>query len=247
MLDSFEHRPGLVKIGCRVLFSEDKKRRSLLADRIDCALGQIKPTAPEWDRATKIALCAASTHLSLVRHFNWVHLAGGAQLAIATRNNLSHNHPLCRLLWPYTYGTQQSNEMVTRGQMVRGGDFENIFSFTFDGMCKLFDRTYPEYSNRVNDPEEDGRARGLLKVSYDTPTQQNLEALFQVMHSFVCSYLAIYYSRNANAGNDPETLAWLRELDTLVPNGIGLDPAKLHLGRAGAHAGGPAVFGDGAT
>ena len=90
-------------------------------------------------------LCAASTHLSLVRHFNWVHLAGGAQLAIATRNGLSANHPLFRLLWPYIYGTQQSNDMVTRGQMVPGGDFETIFSLKFEEMCRLFDDTYVKY------------------------------------------------------------------------------------------------------
>ena len=134
-------------------------------------------------------MCAASTHLSLVRHFNWVHLAGGAQLAIATRNRLSANHPLFRLLWPYIYGTQQSNDMVTRGQMVRGGDFETIFSFTFEGMCRLFDDTYVQYPHIVNDPEEDGNSRGVRGVGFDTPTQENLEALFDVMHRFVCNYL----------------------------------------------------------
>ena len=115
-----------------------------------------QPT-PEWDQACKIALCAASTHLSLVRHFNWVHLAGGAQLAIATRNSLPQDHPLFRLLWPYIYGTLQSNDMVTRGQMARGGDFETTFSFTFKGMCELFDDTYEQYQHSVNDPEKDGK------------------------------------------------------------------------------------------
>ena len=150
----------------------------------------------EWDQACKIALCAASTHLSLVRHFNWVHLAGGAQLAIATRNCLSADHPLCRLLWPYIYGTQQSNDMVTRGQMVPGGDFETTFSFTFDGMCRLFDDTYLQYPHIVNDPEADGDARGVRGAGFDTPTQDNLEALFDVMHRFVRNYLKIYYSRS---------------------------------------------------
>ena len=88
-----------------------------------------------------------------MRHFNWVHLAGGAQLAIATRNSLPEDHPLFRLLWPYIYGTLQSNDMVTRGQMARGGDFETTFSFTFKGMCELFDDTYQEYRHSVNDPE----------------------------------------------------------------------------------------------
>ena len=145
-------------------------------------------------------MCAASTHLSLVRHFNWVHLAGGAQLAIATRNCFSASHPLCRLLWPYIYATFQSNDIVTRGQMARGGDFETIFSFTFDGMCQLFDDSYLAYPHLVNDPKADGDARGVRGAGFDTPTQENLEALFDVMHRFVCNYLEIYYPRNSATG-----------------------------------------------
>jgi arachidonate 15-lipoxygenase len=224
MLDKYEHHSGLVKIGSRVLFREDPRRRSLRADSIECDLGSgkttIKPPDPEWGQACKIALCAASTHLSLVRHFNWVHLAGGAQLAIATRNSLPHDHPLFRLLWPYIYGTQQSNDMVTRGQMARGGDFETTFSFTFEGMCDLFDATYADYRHTLNDPETDGNSRGVRGAAFDTPTQHNLEDLFEVMHNFVCDYLEIYYPKNANGANDIRhnhaILAW--------PNGAGVDP-----------------------
>jgi hypothetical protein len=233
MLKNYDHHRELVNIGSRVLFHEDSVRRSLQAYQIDCALSPnpITPTDPEWDQATKIVLCAASTHLSLVRHFNWVHLAGGAQLAIATRNRLSANHPLFRLLWPYIYGTQQSNDMVTRGQMVPGGDFETIFSLTFDEMCRLFDDTYVKYPHIVNDPEKDGDSRGVRGVGFDTPTQHNLEELFEVLHHFVRNYLKIYYSENPTGANgvrrDPETLAWLTELNTRVPNGVGVDPTTV--------------------
>jgi hypothetical protein len=234
MLDDYEHHPGLVKIGSRVLFCEDTQRRLLRAYRIDCALGEgkdaIKPTDPEWDQACKIALCAASTHLSLVRHFNWVHLAGGAQLAIATRKSLREDHPLFRLLWPYIYGTLQSNDMVTRGQMARGGDFETTFSFTFRGMCDLFDDTYEQYQHSVNDPETEGKTRGLPRAKFDTPTQQNLEELFEVMHHFACDYLEIFFPKSAagtkDVRNDPETLAWLTELNARLPNGVGIDPTS---------------------
>jgi arachidonate 15-lipoxygenase len=232
MLNNYEHHPGLLKIGSRVLFRVDRVRRSLQAYRIECALGSIGPTHPRWNDGCKIALCAASTHLSLVRHFNWVHLAGGTQLAIATRNSLSPKHPLCRLLWPYTFATFQSNDIVTRGQMVHGGDFETIFSLTFDGMCRLFDDTYLEYEHIVNDPERDGNKRRVRGAGFDTPTQDNLEALFDVMHGFVRNYLLIYFPSNAATGpsavnGDPETLAWLDELNTGVPKGVGLSPQNL--------------------
>jgi hypothetical protein len=71
MLNNYEHHPGLMKIGSRVLFRVDALRRSLQAYRIACALGDIEPTDQRWDHACRIALCAASTHRSLVRHFNW--------------------------------------------------------------------------------------------------------------------------------------------------------------------------------
>ena len=229
MLDKYEHHPGLVKIGSRVLFREDTQRRLLRADRIDCALGQITPTNPEWDQACKIALCAASTHLSLVRHFNWVHLAGGAQLAIATRNSLPKEHALFRLLWPYIFGTLQSNDMVTRGQMARGGDFETTFSFTSKGMCDLFDDTYEEYQHSVNDPETEGKSRGLPNANFYAPTQENLKELFDVMHRFVRDYLEIFFPQHATGANDVrndrDTLAWLEELNRCLPKGVGVDPA----------------------
>jgi hypothetical protein len=227
MLNNYEHHDGLVKIGARVLFRKDSVRRALVPYQIDCALGKVTPSDPEWDQACKIALCAVSTHLSLVRHFNWVHLAGGAQLAIATHNNLPDKHPLCRLLWPYTFGTQQSNDMVTRGQMVRGGDFETTFSFTFDGMCRLFDDTYLDYRHSVNDPETDGNSRGVRGAGFDTPTQQNLEELFDIMHRFVQEYLEIYYPRIPDGTTlirkDAAAMAWLDELNVLLPKAFGVN------------------------
>ena len=68
-------------------------------------------------------------------------------------------------------------------------------------------------------------------AGFDTPTQENLEALFDVMHRFVRNYLKIYYPRNAaganSVRNDPETLAWLEELNARVPNGVGVTPENV--------------------
>jgi hypothetical protein len=229
LLSDYEHHGDLKKIGSRVLFRLDPLRRALQAYRIECALDTypIDATDPRWDQACKIALCAASTHLSLIRHFNWVHLVAGAQLAIATRNCLSADHPLCRLLWPYIFGTQQSNDMVTRAQMVLGGDFETTFSLTLKGMCDLFDKTYLDYSYIVNDPKEDGDARGVRRAGFETPTQDNLEELFDIMNRFTHKYLQIYYSSNADVRCDRQVMAWLEELDKRVPNGVGVKPTNV--------------------
>ena len=227
-LSNYEHHEGLHKLGAKVRFRVEPTQRALIAFEISTELGVAHPGDGTWELSKKIALCAVSTHLSLVRHFNWVHLAGGAHLAIASRNHLPATHPLCRLVWPYYYGTQQSNDIVTRGQMVRGGDFETTFSLTFEGMCQLFGDTYLAYPFVVNDPEADARQRRLREGGFDTPSQDNLEALFELMHKHALDYLSAYY-RDTPAStatdaikSDAVVLDWLDALNALIPNGVGV-------------------------
>ncbi|MFZ2649314.1 MAG: hypothetical protein WA210_04315 [Burkholderiaceae bacterium] len=225
-LAQYEHHPGLRKLGARVLFRVDARSRGLQAYQIDTVLGSARPGEPNWEVSKQLALCTLSTHTSLVRHFNWVHLAGGESLGIATRNRLPHAHPLCRLLWPYTFATEQNGDMVTRGQMLRGGDFETSFSFTFDGMCRLFEATHRDFRIAVNDPEQDVKARQILGQGFDTPTQDNLGALFKLMHEYARTYLLAYYpdepagAATAAIRGDAAVLAWLDELNELTPNGV---------------------------
>ena len=232
-LNNYEVHEGLYPLGVRVLFEVDEVSRSLRACQIDSALGTSTPADPSWELAKKLALCAVNTHLSLVRHFNWVHLAGGAQFAIATRNRLPSNHPLMRLLWPYIYATAQSQDSVTPSQMLRGGDFETIFSFTFEGMCKLFDDSWHDFPIVTNDPEKDAEARQISDAGFDTPTMDNLEQLFRIMHDHATEYLRLYYPEDSPGSSteavkaDGKILEWLDELNSLMPNGAGVTRENL--------------------
>jgi hypothetical protein len=222
-LDNYEHHEGLRKLGAVVRFEVDPLRRALKATRISCAAyGEVTPEQARWEAAKKLALAAITNHISLVRHFNWVHLAGGAMLAIATRNKLPPNHALMRLMWPYIYGTQQSNDIVTRGQMLPGGDFESVYSLSFKGMCQLFDDTWAEFDIVHNDPEADAARRGVIGQGFDTPTENNLATLFGVMHEHARNYLRLYYASDEALRADEAVLAWLDELNRFLPRGVGV-------------------------
>jgi arachidonate 15-lipoxygenase len=220
-LDGYERHDGLYPLGVKVRFGVDKANGVLRAESITSALGVHGPADPEWRVASQMALCSASTHLSLVRHFNWVHLAAGGALAIATRNNLPPDHPLFRLLWPHIYGTQYSNEIVTEGQMVEGGDFPDTFSFTQRGMCNLFADSYKNYRLSTLDPAEDAERRGILGAGFATPSQDNLQSLFDVLHAHATRYVACYYDNDAAIARDAKVRAWVDDLNRLVPNGVG--------------------------
>ena len=225
-LGPYEHHAGLYNLGVRVLFRVDKPTRTVKPLRIRSELGLAKPGDSSWEFAKRLALCAATNHLSLVRHFNGVHLASAAHLAIATRNCLFPDHFLCRLLWPYMFRTQQSNRAVTIAQMARGGDFDSIFSLTHRGMCDLFSATHSRYRFIVNHPEEDARHRGILDAGFDTPTQDDLRRLLDLMHRHASEYVRMYYKSNAEIQGDEPVLKWLDELnhpDTGIPNGLQID------------------------
>ena len=118
--------------------------------------------------------------------------------------------------------------------MVPGGDFETTFSLSFKGMCDLFDDSYLQYRDIVNDPERDGNSRGVCGAGFDTPTQDNLEALFDTMLQFMLNYLKIYYSSSAvgtgSVRSDEQVMAWLEELNKRIPNGVGVTPANVTRG-----------------
>ena len=224
LLDRYERHPGLRSIGTRVVFRVNEQSQ-LETTQIDCELGVVKPGDANWGLAQKIALCAATTHVSLTRHFNWVHLASGGPLAMATRNSLPAAHPLRRLLWAHIYGTQYSNQIVTKGQMASGGDFESIFSFTHRGMCELFSDTYEQFDLSVLDPERDAERRGIKDAGFDTPVLSNRCELFDVFHRHALRYLRAYYDTDERLRADADVQNWVVELDALIPNGV-----RRHLG-----------------
>jgi len=233
--DNLYHQ-GLYRLGVRVFFRSSRRRPGRLeATEIENiterTLRSSRPWFDNWDLAKKLALCAATTHLSLVRHFNWVHLASAEPLAIATRNCLPSDHPVCRLLWPHIFGTHQSNYTVTPVQMAQEGDFETIFSFTHEGMCRLFTQSYNSFDVVVNDPEEDANRRrvrqyleGLKNAGIDT-SQHNLEALFDVIHRHALRYLDTYYPPHCGIRNDNDMVNWVKTLNDQVPCPVGVNHA----------------------
>jgi len=220
--DLFEHWPGLRELGARVVFEPDASKQAFQPVLIECGLGAIVPEDPRWPLARSIALCSLTTHVSLVRHFNGIHLAIGAKFAIATRNVLPSQHPLFRLLWPHIYGSQFSNDIVTYGQMAPTGDFPMIFSYTPAGMYALFSKTHAHIRLSDYDPDSYRRETDLESSGVPTPGLDNLRTLYACLVDHASNYIGAYYDSDAHLRQDHAVLTWLQELDDTIPNGINL-------------------------
>jgi arachidonate 15-lipoxygenase len=221
VLGEFEHQEGLRSLGLRVLFSESIDTRRLTAVEIESnEYGVVRPGDPEWEASKTLAVCAATTHMSLTRHFNYVHLISGNHWEIATRNYLPADHPLYRLVWPHIFNSLYTNYAITPVQLLPNGDFVNMFSFTHAGLMKYYDAMYERYDIAITDPDADWERRGLADAKFDSPAQDNLRDLFTLMHDHVSRYIEAYYASNEELQSDLEVAAWLEGLDALIPNGL---------------------------
>jgi hypothetical protein len=214
VLDEFEHHPGLRSLGSVVTFEAVAGDGRLTPVRIDCDAGSCTPLDPDWALARRLAMSAASTHLSIVRHFGFIHLAAGGPLAVVTRNRLRPDHPLRRLLWPHVYATQYSNDMITEDQLTPGGDFEGMFSLTHDGVSALIDATIDGFDFGTIDPDVDASSRGLEGLA--TPSIDNRRQLHAVFLAHARRYLERYYDDGKVTG-DEQVQSWRAELARRVP------------------------------
>jgi arachidonate 15-lipoxygenase len=219
-LANFECHRGLVRLGAVVDFELDAHTGSLDPVRIETARGVARPGSSDWDDAERMAMCSITSHASMVRHFNWLHLTAGQPLEAATRNRLPANHSIRRLLWPHVFGTHAGNELVTAILLSSGGDFDSIFSFTHRGMCDLFESTSGDFDLASINPLLDADRRGVAGTGLTTPAQDHWSALYGIILDHVERYLALYYASEDDVADDQELGAWIDDVDRLLPNGV---------------------------
>jgi arachidonate 15-lipoxygenase len=218
-LEGPEVQPGVVPPWARVRFELDAASRRPRPVEVRSALGVTTPQSQGWDESLRLATCAATTHLSLVRHWNWLHLIFGGPLAMATRNTLPGRHPLRRLLHPHVYATQSSNEFVTYVQMYDGGDFESIFSYTHRGTCELLESTRGGFDLRMLNPVTDVAWRGVRGLEVDTPSFDNRSEFLGLFYRHAARYLALYFDDDRLAA-DAAVSAWLEAVRAIAPAGL---------------------------
>jgi arachidonate 15-lipoxygenase len=219
-LADFECHPGLTTLGAVVDFELDEQTGGLRAVRIETGLGTAQVGSAGWLAGERLAVCSITTHASMVRHFNWLHLTAGQPLEAATRNRLPAHHPLRRLLWPHVFGTHAGNELVTAILLSENGEFDSIFSLTHRGCCDLFDATAEEFDLASINPLLDADQRGVSDASLATPAQDHWSALYNVILNHARRYLALYYGSDDDVVNDQALGEWIDDLERLLPNGV---------------------------
>ena len=168
--------PGAGRAGCGGRLPARRRRRGALEPvHIETALGVEKPDSAGWEAAVRMAMCSITSHASMVRHFNWLHLTGGPVFEAVTRNHLPVDHPVRRLVWAHVFGTHGGNDLVTEILMSEGGEFDAIFSLTHRGKCQLFEATTGDFDLAAINPLTDAGASRPRRQRRAHPGSRQLE------------------------------------------------------------------------
>ena len=168
-----------------------------------------------WQIAKLTVQIADANHHELVSHLGGTHL-WMEPIAIAIYRNLPLAHPLGSLLRPHIEGTLFINNAAVKALVNPGGLIDRIASGTLKSSLLLSvqgAKGYPFAFNEsflpmtlhrrgVDDPQ--------LLPNY--PYRDDALLIWEAIHSWVASYLQLFYADDQAVQNNPEIQNWIRDL-----------------------------------
>ena len=173
-------------------------------------------------------LAAMNEDLTTLRHNVFVHLATLTPFALASTNRLPADHPVRRLLHHCFHTVLIGNREL--GELQLGGPSgfaATIFSHDHVEVARMATQRLTGYDFWDLEPDTQFARRGTTTTPFPYPYRDNVLELWAVNLAYVRRYVALYYPDDASVAADPQLVAWLDDLDRLLPNGLGARPQSI--------------------
>ena len=219
MLD-YEVRPGLVVPGGTALFEvRDGALRTAAIRRR--GPGRIRSDSPDYRPARAGLLAALNEDLTTFRHNLSTHLATLTSFALASTNRLPARHPVRRLLHHAFHTVLIGNREVAEFQLSGPAGFSaTIFSHDARVLAKMAGDYLSRFDVWDFEPPTQFARRGTAATPFAYPYRDNVMRVWAVTRAYTDAYLRLYYSGDAAVNDDRDLVAWIDDLDRLIPNGI---------------------------
>lgn len=225
--ENYEVRDGLSPLGCKAYFNYSPSEGRMNTSHIEYQGRTVTPQSADWDQVQKTALCALSTHMTIIRHLANTHLLVAGTFAGVTTNSLDADHPVRRLLHPHYHLTLSTNNYKVPNLIKSDASaLPNIFSFDRENIYKIMNDHAGSFDIGSMDVEASSEARGMAGATgvdghpVNYPYQENVANMQKVIGDYVTSYLDAYYPNDAALQADPEMQTWYANLEKYIPNGV---------------------------
>ncbi|MES2824044.1 MAG: lipoxygenase family protein [Pseudomonadota bacterium] len=168
-----------------------------------------------WNTAKRVFLSAAANYHELATHLGRTHLVM-ERFALATYRQLPPWHPVGRLLRPHFKFMVATNNEAFKKLINEGGPIDKTFMASADSLSAIAIDAFKSWELNVHGGiESDLERRGLLNNTNLPfwPYKDYGLKLYKVIHSFVNSYLRLWYAADGmQLNNDVALKNWRKVL-----------------------------------
>eukprot|EP00286_Rhodomonas_abbreviata_P001119 CAMPEP_0181288858 /NCGR_PEP_ID=MMETSP1101-20121128/566_1 /TAXON_ID=46948 /ORGANISM="Rhodomonas abbreviata, Strain Caron Lab Isolate" /LENGTH=1147 /DNA_ID=CAMNT_0023393027 /DNA_START=146 /DNA_END=3589 /DNA_ORIENTATION=+ len=198
-----ETRPGYEQFGATAFFNTSQ---NLVRIRWTEYALNVRPGDRHWKHAKWVFKCSALVGITANEHLMGQHLIFANLMTSSDRQNLPKNHPIRRLLKPFTHKTPTVNMGAQSFLTTEYGLLHRAASLDFKGVRDAFllamtTNRYSSYDKAIEDPE--GQVAMLKELGEERfPFAADALDFYKVIHKFVDGYLKTYYPNDEDIRND---------------------------------------------
>jgi arachidonate 15-lipoxygenase len=185
---------------------------------------------PSWQLAKYIVAAAHFMNHQMIAHLADTHLVIEA-ITIATRNQLSEEHCVYKLLSPHFEGTLPINALAVTKLIRPGEAVDRLVGTNFDSNIHIVKNArLNSYNFREYYLPTRLKNRGVdnTEVLKHYPYRDFGTLIWNSIQSFVTGYLNVYYPHNESVEKDSKLQNWCREINLLGKiNGFSKTPEKI--------------------
>jgi len=212
-LSRYEVRENLEKYGAAAFFDVNHEIISIYVSHLDKIINkQDNDNIHLWKYAKYVWKTCVIAGVTIKDHAIDCHLMY-ANTLIKAMTTLNPNHPIYRLLLPFTFRTTYINKSLEMALFSEGGFIERVWGFP-----------YKEIERISKESKEGFRFKQFNKEIYDKsmqnenntifPMKQDCNDFFEIMNEFVTKYINTYYQNKTEdeLNKDENIKAFFNEL-----------------------------------
>ena len=220
-LGTYPVKAGLCPLGCTVIFAHNEITNRLETQSMLYRGELYTPKDDAWAHVERIALCSLSTHLTIIKHNIYIHLAYLSVFTAATINTLNPDHPIRRLLHHCFQTVLIGNYEVSQFQIRGKASYcTRLFSYDYHTLIDLINTYCEQFDVRMMDPILDAEMRGVNRTAFDYPYLNDVKQLWAITFDYVSHYIDHYFPCDNDVQTDRELYQWYQTLDHYMSNGI---------------------------
>ncbi|OQS07110.1 hypothetical protein THRCLA_00867 [Thraustotheca clavata] len=210
-MQGIEVRPGYATYGADAFFNSKGKVTKIIRKGVT-----YRPKDDGWEYAKLCFRGSLNTRVTAVDHLLGIHLTVANYLVTSSREQLPPNHPLRRLIKPFTFRSVIVNFAASWGLIWPRAMLQRAFAVSEKGIDTLWKTGLASFKYEPF-PEH------MERQKVDTismPFHEDGLDYWYICHTFVSDYLNLYYANDEALTQDTAVRAFWNFLNEKLPTGV---------------------------